>query len=172
MTPPAPPAPPLVADWLLSSLSRRLYLAAEVGVLASLEYPPGPCARFVADHFTRPMAALAEVLRLVAAESEHAEASRGPLEGVVMWSEQLTLAMRTLGQFRSLSREACDDAAARFTDAWTTLRRCIVELAAALAVEVSFLRDVPPERERAVRSILDGLCAELLAEHWRRSGRE
>jgi hypothetical protein len=157
-----------VTEWLLSALSRRLNFAAEMGVVACFEYPPDRYAGFVEAHVTKPVRALAEVLRIAAADAD-APAGAEPLEGVTQWAEVLAAEMLTLGRFRSLTRAECDDSANRFTGAWAELRRCIEELSAALGVEVSYLRDMPPECEQAVRNILDGLCAEILAEAGRRA---
>lgn len=160
---PPPPPDPLVTDWLLSSLYRRLYLSAEMGVLACLEYPPERYAQFVDVHVARPSRALAEVLRLAAAETNLAGAAK-PLEGVVLWSEMLAATMVTMGGFRSLPREELRDAADRFGGAWFSLRGCIAEVAAAFGVEASFLRQMLPDREHAVRATLDALCSELEAQ--------
>jgi hypothetical protein len=157
---------PLVTDWLLSALYGRLYLSAEMGVLACLEYPAARYAEFVNGHIARPALALAEVLRLAAAEGGLATAGK-PLEGVVVWGEILVAAMGALGGFRSLPPAELRDAADRFGMAWFSLRRCIEELAAALATEPSYLRQVSSARDQAVRETLDALCAELEQERGR-----
>ena len=160
--PPIRPPDPLVADWLLSAVSRRLYFAAETGVIAGLEYPPERFVEFVDAHFARPTRSLAEVLRLAAAEADLRAAAR-PLEGLALWSERLAAALRSIGRFRTLPRETLREVADAFGAAWLSLRNCIQEVAAALGVEVSYLRDLPPAREEGVRQTLDGLAEELEA---------
>jgi hypothetical protein len=158
--PPIRPPDPLVADWLLSAVCRRLYFAAEAGVVAGMEYPPERFVEFVEAHFARPTRALAEVLRLAAVEADLRAAAK-PLEGLALWTERLAAALRSIGQFRTLPREMLRDVADRFGAAWLSLRNCIQEVAAALGVEVSYLRDLPPAREHGVRQTLDVLADEL-----------
>src|SRR5688500_2729555 len=77
----AAPPDPLVTDWLLSALYRRLYFSAETGVLACLEYPAERFGPFVDGHLARPARALAEVLRLAANDAGLGDAAK-PLEGL------------------------------------------------------------------------------------------
>lgn len=158
--PPIAPPDPLVIDWLLSAFCRRLYVTAEMGVLACLEYPPERFAEFVEVQFCRPTKALAEVLRLTAAEGDVAAAAK-PLEGLVLWSEMLGAAMLSMGRFREMPREDLRQVADRFGGAWFSLRNCIVEVAAALGAQVTCLRDMPAARDYAVRETLNVLREEL-----------
>ena len=161
---PSPPPPPdaVVLDWLLSALCRRLYFAAEMGLLACLEFPTDQFTRFTDTRITQPMRSLAGVLKLAGAE-HGAPAAVAPLDGVALWAEMVPATLLVLGEFRSLSAQDLRDAVERFTGAWFTLRRCIEEAAAALGVEVSFLRGLPPAREQAFRASLDVLYDELRA---------
>lgn len=161
---PSPPAPPdaIVLDWLLSGLCRRLYFSAEMGLLACLEFPADQFTRFVDTRIAQPMRALAGVLKLAGAD-HGAPAAAAPLDGVALWAEMVPATLLVLGEFRSLTAGELRDAVERFTGAWFTLRRCIEEAAAALGVNVSFLRGLPPAREQAFRSSLDALYDELRA---------
>ena len=108
------------------------------------------------------MRSLAGVLKLAGAE-HGAPAAVAPLDGVALWAEMVPATLLVLGEFRSLAAEQLRDAVERFTGAWFTLRRCIEEAAAALGVEVSFLRGLPPAREQAFRASLNSLYDELRA---------
>jgi hypothetical protein len=162
MTYTAAPPDPLVTDWLLSALYRRLYFSAETGVLACLEYPAERFDGFVDGHLARPARALAEVLRLAAGEAGLADAAK-PLEGLAMWAEMLAAAMAAMGGFRSMNAAEVREAADRFGGAWLSLRSCIDEVAAVFGTHPSFLSRLPPGHEQALRETLAGLCAELEA---------
>ena len=151
-----------MTDWLLSALYRRLYFSAETGVLACLEYPAERFDGFVDGHLARPARALAEVLRLAAGESGLVDAAK-PLEGLALWAEMLAAAMVAMGGVRSMRAEEVRDGADRFGGAWFSLRSCIDEVAAAFGAHPSFLGQLPPGHEQAVRETLAGLCAELEA---------
>ena len=158
----AAPPDPLVTDWLLSALYRRLYFSAETGVLACLEYPAERFGPFVDGHLAQPARALAEVLRLAANDAGLGEAAK-PLEGLTLWAEMLTAAMVGMGGFRSMGADEVREAADRFGGAWFALRSCIDEVAAAFGAHPSYLAHLPPDHEQAVRETLAELCAELEA---------
>lgn len=157
---------PAVIDWLLSGLFRRVYFAVDMGVLACLEYPPDSFNAFTESHIARPLRALAEVLRLAAAEGGAVGADK-PLEGVAMWSEILAASMVAMGDFRSLPPAQLRETADRFGAAWFSLRRCVEELADVLGTSPQTLRDVRRDREQGVRATLDGLCEAMEVEHRR-----
>jgi hypothetical protein len=162
MTQTTTPPDPLVIDWLLSALYRRLYFSSEMGVLTCLEYPPERFGPFVDGHLARPARALAEVLRLAAAEAGLAAAAK-PLEGVALRSEMLAAAMLAMGEFWSMQPQEVREAADRFGGAWHSLRSCLEVAAAAFEARPSFLSRMPAGREHAVRETLLGLSAELEA---------
>jgi hypothetical protein len=152
-----------VLDWLLSSLSRRMYGAVDLGLLCCLELPPPDYARFVARHFTEPMRALAAVIRLAVPERTEAPPA-APLEGVYVWTEAFAAALSTAGQFRSLPAEEFRGVPAALRRAWTELHSCIRELAAALGLQLSFKRATSPESEQAYSAMLDSMASGLEEE--------
>src|SRR5204863_9733035 len=90
------PPEPVVLDWLLSSLARRLYGAVDLGLLSCLELPPPEYARFTARHFTEPMRALAVVVRLAVSEANESPPA-APLEGLYVWTEAFVSAVAAAG---------------------------------------------------------------------------
>ena len=157
------PPDPVVLDWLLSSLSRRMYGAVDLGLLCCLELPPPEYGQFVARHFTEPMRALAAVIRL--AVPERAEPTPvAPLEGVYVWTEAFAAALSTAGQFRSLPPEEFRRVPQALRHAWSELHSCIRALAAALGLHLSFKRAASPESEQAYLAMLDSMASGLEQE--------
>jgi hypothetical protein len=157
------PPEPVVLDWLLSSFARRMYGAVDLGLLSCLELPPCEYARFIARHFTEPMRALAAVIRLAVTERVEAPPA-APLEGVYVWTEAFAAALSTAGQFRSLPAEQFRPLPAALRRAWSELHACILELAKALGLELSFQRATSAEAEQRYRAMLDGLASDLEQE--------
>ena len=157
------PPDPRVLEWLLSALARRLYGAVDLGLLSCLELPPEEYVRFVARHFTEPMRALAQVIRMAVAETKVVPPA-APLEGVYVWTEAFAAALSTARQFRSLPPDEVRGVADALRRAWGELHSCIHALAVALGLELSFAPAMSPEGEHKYQTLLDGLARDLEAE--------
>lgn len=86
------------------------------------------------------------------------------LPGLVTWSERFFAAARALAPFRTLSPADSRPTVGEFEQAWLELRQCLADLAAALGIEVTFLRGLGDDRERMYRDRLHRLSADLDAE--------
>ena len=157
------PPDPRVLEWLLSALARRLYGAVDLGLLSCLELPPEEYVRFVARHFTEPMRALAQVIRMAVSETKLAPPA-APLEGVYVWTEAFAAALSTARRFRSLPPDEVRGVADALKRAWAELHSCIHELALALGLELSFVPAMSPDGGQTYQARLDGLARDLQAE--------